>query len=147
MLKIIQDMKSKTSSWNDIHTRICELPESVSFYCRYTYGELVKAALFNDEYFMRYTPSQINTFNSRFNQLELSLIRQIGSTNNAQKLNSIEMSVKSFTQRTQRTIESVALDREHEEEIEQLKSKHKSKRLNTNENTMADSWRRLQAIF
>ena len=52
-----------------------------------------------------------------------------------------------MTQRTIRTIESVAIDLEYEKEVQDLQEKHKSKRLNPVENTMADQWKKLQTIF
>ncbi|MES9962209.1 MAG: hypothetical protein ABW116_01595 [Candidatus Sedimenticola sp. 20ELBAFRAG] len=149
MLKLIQNMKSNTDSWPEIHKRICALPESGSFYVRYTMGELVQAAKFQSDFFMQFTPAQINKFNSRFNQLELELVKQISNAaGRSDKLQGIERRVKSMTQRTVRTIESVAMDLEYEAEINELKDKQaKSKRLNPVETTMADQWSKLQSIF
>ena len=148
MLKLIQNMKNNTDSWSTIHARICALPESGSFYVRYTMGELLQASKFQNDFFMQFTPAQINKFNSRFNQMELELIKQIsGAAGRSDKIQGIERRVKSMTQRTVRTIESVAVDLEYEKEVQELKDKHKSKRLNPVENTMADQWTKLQAIF
>lgn len=149
MLKLVQQMKSNTESWNEIHTRICALPESGSFYVRYTMGELVQAAKFQNDFFMQFTPAQINKFNSRFMQLELELVKQISSAaGRSDKLQNIERRVKSMTQRTVRTIESVAVDLEYEKEVQELKDKQaKSKRLNPVETTMVEQWAKLQTIF
>lgn len=140
-------MIKNTDSWNAIHKRICALPDSGSFYCRYTYGELKLAAGFNSDFFMQFTPAQIDKFNSKFNQLEMSLIQQIGSSTRTDKLQGIEQRVKSMTQRTQRNIESVALDLDFEVELQEIKDAHQSKRLKPTEITLVDQWKKLQAIF
>lgn len=147
MLKLIRELNDQPHSiWGKIEKRILADSSHIQWYCRYTEGELKKAAQFLDEYGMSFTPEQYDTFFSRFNDCEKILLQQLNSTTDTERLEKIETRIKSSVQRTSRMIQSHALDIEAEMEINALVTEKQSKRTKP-KTPIQEEWQKISQIF
>ncbi len=147
MLKLIKELKEQPHSiWGEIEKRILKDSSHIQWYCRFTEGELKKAAQFLDEFGMSFTPEQYDTFFSRFNDCEKTLLQQLNSTTDPDRLEKIETRIRTTVQRTSRMIQSHALDIEAEMEINALIAEKQSKRTKP-KTPMQEEWQKVSQIF
>lgn len=147
MLKVIKDLQQNDNKlWREIDKRLSQQPDSIRWWCRYTYGELRAMGTFCDTYFMSLDVDVNAILNKRFNALEQSVIKQIMGTTNNLKLENIAQRVKIFSQKSQRAIERMILDIEFEREQQAEKAAHDSKMFK-NEDSAVQAYSKLKEIF
>ena len=147
MLKVIKDLQQNDNKlWLEINKRLTQAPDSIGWWCTYTYGELRAMSVFCDTYYMSLDVDVNAILNKRFNALEQSVINQIMGTTNSTKLDNITKQVKVYTQKSQRAIERMILDIEFDREQQAEKGAHASKMFK-NEDAAAQSYAKLKEIF
>lgn len=146
MIKAITKLKEDPKMYNEVVSRIIVIPDSGNWFCRYSFGEFQKAAYFISEYEMRFTPEQHNSFMSRFNECETNILQQLLKSSGEDVLKRVESRVKVCTQKTQRFIESIVEDVEHENEIYRMVEEAKSNRTKTKSSLETD-YQKLKSIF
>ena len=148
MLTVIRDLQQNDNKlWLEINKRLTQAPDSIGWWCRYTYGELRAMGVFCDTYYMSLDVDVNAILNKRFNALEQSVIKQIMGTTNSIKLDNITKQVKVYTQKSKRALERMILDIEFEREQLAEKAAHESKMFKGNEDSAVQAYSKLKEIF
>ena len=144
MIKLFTDMLAQDpKTYQQIYKELMKHPESASFVCRFSYGELAKTASFMESNSWSINPEVIF---KKFNAFERSMIESIISAGtNEAKLQGRERLVRTAVQRTSRLTAHILDTMKDREELERLSAKIAQKAKGKADGRK--EWEDLQTIF
>ena len=147
MIKTISEMDKDL--FRKAEKKLLELHDTDSWYCRFTFGELKKAAAYLREFGLTFTTAEERDFLRRFNVFELNTIRRLVNTTTEEKIKAAEQVVKTATQKTDRYLMSLVEEIKIDHAIERFaeEKRRNSSRLNRRTGEKDVEYGRLQEIF